>query len=223
MSSWFRDPKHLVDDKKILEFWPTNIQTPAERVNAGSRFIIYAACIHYLINRDIRIFILAGTTLGVLYVMDKAGMVKECPGGGVEFYESINNSCQMPSRDNPMANVLIGDNPNRYSACNYETMKTDIDSFVTGSIQYGQSRSRSTLPKYQQNAFSRQFVSGPVTSIPGDQTAFAEFLYGKKGAPMCKSDGTMCDPNARGVQLEAFAGLDPNGDARRTATRPSMT
>jgi hypothetical protein len=39
-------------------------------------------------------------------------------------------------------------------------------------------------------------------------------LYGKKGAPMCKSDGTMCNPNARGVQLDAFAGLDPSGDKR---------
>ena len=23
MSSWFRDPKQLVDNKKIFEFWPT--------------------------------------------------------------------------------------------------------------------------------------------------------------------------------------------------------
>jgi len=214
MSSWFRDPKHLVDDKKILEFWPSSAQSPAERVNAGSRFIIYAACIHYLIKRDVRIFILAGTALGVLYVMDKAGMVKECPTGGTEFYEGVNNSCQLPTRDNPMANVLMGDEPNRYRACSQETVKVDVDSFITGSIQYGQSRSRATLPKYKQNAFSRQFVSGPVTTVPGDQTAFAELLYGKKGAPMCKSDGTMCNPNARGVQLDAFAGLDPSGDKR---------
>jgi hypothetical protein len=219
MSSWFRDPKHLVDDKKILEFWPSNIQTPAERVNAGSRFIIYAACIHYLIKRDIRIFILAGTALGVLYVMDKAGMVKQCSKSGMEFYESGNESCQLPSRDNPMANVLMGDNPNRHHACSYETVKADVDNFITGNIQYGQAQSRSTLPKYQQNVFARQFVSGPVTTVPGDQTAFAEFLYGKKGAPMCKSDGTVCNPDARGIQLEAFAGLNPNGDMRRTATR----
>jgi hypothetical protein len=152
--------------------------------------------------------------LGVLYVMDKAGMVKECPTGGTEFYEGVDNSCQLPTRDNPMANVLMGDEPNRYRACSQETVKADVDSFITGSIQYGQARSRSTLPKYQQNAFSRQFVSGPVTTVPGDQTAFAELLYGKKGAPMCKSDGTMCNPNARGVQLEAFAGLDPSGDKR---------
>jgi len=70
------------------------------------------------------------------------------------------------------------------------------------------------MPEFQRNAYARQFVSGPVTSIPGDQTAFAEWLYGEKGAPMCKSEGTMCNPNARGVQLEAFGGLDPTGDKR---------
>ena len=73
MSSWFQDPKQLVDNKKIFEFWPTNLQSSAQRVNAGSRFIIYAACIHYLINRDVRIFVLAGTALGVLYVMERSG------------------------------------------------------------------------------------------------------------------------------------------------------
>jgi|TARA_A200000159_G_scaffold48591_1_gene44859 hypothetical protein len=223
MSSWFRDPKQLVDDKKILEFWPTNIQTSAQRVNAGSRFIIYAACIHYLIKRDVRIFVLAATALGVLYVMDRSGMVKECATWGVERYETIGDACQLPTRDNPMANVLMGDEPNRLPACKYETVKADVDAFIVGDTPFGPARSRSTLPMYQQNALARQFVSGPVTTIPGDQTKFAEYLYGKKGAPMCKSDGSMCDPNARGVQLEAFAGLDPNGDARRTATRPRST
>jgi len=39
---------------------------------------------------------------------------------------------------------------------------------------------------------------------------------------MCKSDGEFCDPDARGVQLEAFGGLDDSGAARRTASRPAM-
>lgn len=214
MSSWFSDPKQLVDDKKILEFWPTNAQTSAQRVNAGSRFIIYAACIHYLIKRDVRIFVLAATALGVLYVMDRSGMVKECAHSSTEYYEGVGDSCQLPSRDNPMANVLMGDDPNRLPACDYETVRNDANSFIKGDMAFGPARSRSTLPKYQENALARQFVSAPVTTIPGDQTKFAEYLYGKKGAPMCKSDGSVCDPNARGVQLEAFAGLDPNGDKR---------
>lgn len=214
MSSWFQDPKQLVDDKKVLEFWPTNIQSSADRVNAGSRFIIYAASVHYLIKRDVRIFVLAATALGVLYVMERAGMVKEGVSRGVEYYENIGDACQRPTRDNPMANVLMGDDPNRNQACLYPSVRADADAFVVGETPFGPARSRSTLPKYQQNALSRQFVSAPVTTVGGDQTGFAEWLYGKKGAPMCKSDGSLCSPNARGTQLEAFAGLQPNGDRR---------
>jgi len=214
MSSWFQDPKQLVDDKKVLEFWPTNIQSSADRVNAGSRFIIYAASVHYLIKRDVRIFVLAATALGVLYVMERSGMVKEGVPRGVEYYENIGDACQRPSRDNPMANVLMGDDPNRTQACSYPSVRADADAFVVGETPFGPARSRSALPKYQQNALSRQFVTAPVSTVGGDQTGFAEWLYGKKGAPMCKSDGSVCNPNARGTQLEAFAGLQPNGDRR---------
>tara|TARA_B100000073_G_scaffold86289_1_gene67061 strand:- start:1645 stop:2292 length:648 start_codon:yes stop_codon:yes gene_type:complete len=214
MSSWFQDPKQLVDNNKIFEFWPTILQSSAERVNAGSRFIIYAACIHYLINRDVRIFVLAGTALGVLYVMERSGMVKNGVPRGAEYYEGVGDSCQLPTRDNPMANVLIGDRGDRLPACSYPSVRSDVDTLVVGDTQFGPARSRSTLPKYQQNALARQFVTSSVTTIPGDQTKFAEWLYGKKNAPMCKSDGSMCDPNMRGVQLEAFAGLQPNSDRR---------
>jgi hypothetical protein len=31
---------------------------------------------------------------------------------------------------------------------------------------------------------------------------------------MCKTDGLFCDPNARGVQLEAFGGIDTNEGVR---------
>jgi len=214
MSSWFEDPKQLVRSDKVLEFWPTNVQPSAQRVNAGSRFIIYAATIHYLIKRDVRIFVLAATALGVLYVMERSGMVKEGVTGSTEFYETTATSCQLPTKDNPMANVLMGDSPNRLPACSYPTVRADADAFVVGDTPFGPARSRSSMPVYQQNAVARQFVSSPVSTIPGDQTKFAEWLYGKKNAPMCKTDGSVCDPNARGVQLEAFAGLDPNGDKR---------
>ena len=63
MKAWFDDPKQLIKQKSILEFWPNKNQTPEQRINAASRFIIYAASIIYIIRRDPRIFILAGTVL----------------------------------------------------------------------------------------------------------------------------------------------------------------
>jgi hypothetical protein len=109
-------------------------------------------------------------------------MVKESYGGSVEGV-----SCQMPTPNNPMGNVLITDYtdaPNRLEACYYPTVKPFVQAYSSDRIPYDAGRSRTSMPKYLRNAMERQFVSNPVTKIPGDQTAFAESLYGQK-MPQC--------------------------------------
>ena len=106
------------------------------------------------------------------------------------------------------------DAPNRLESCYYPTVKPFVNSYTSDQIPMDGGRSRSPLPKYMRNAVDRQFVTAPVSKIPGDQTAFAEWLYGAKNGPMCKTDSKYCNPNARGVQLEAFSGLGSNGDKR---------
>ena len=221
MASVFDDPKQLVRADKIHEFWPTKTHSSAERVNATARFIIYSTCVLYLIRRDVRVFILGTTALGVLYVMERNNMIKEGISHPTNNRKTQGAGCQLPTEDNPMANVLISDydgRPDRPSACNYNTVRDDVNYMLAGKIPYGPQKTRSPLPEYQRNAFSRQFVSGPVTNIPGDQTACAECLY---GGDNCRTDSRLCDPNARGVQLEAFGGLQPNGDKRSGMTRGS--
>jgi hypothetical protein len=117
-----------------------------------------------------------------------------------------------------MANVLITDftdAPNRLEACYYPTVKSYTNNYISGDLPTDGGRSRSPLPKYMRNAVDRQFVTTSVSKIPGDQTAFAEWLYGPKNGPMCRSDSKYCDPNARGVQLEAFSGLSSDGNIGR--------
>ena len=65
---WFRDMKQLVRSDKVTQFWPNNNQSTADRVNAASRFIVYATCILYAIRRDPRIFILGAMALAILSV-----------------------------------------------------------------------------------------------------------------------------------------------------------
>ena len=212
MKAWFDEPQQLISADQVAQFWPTSEQTPEDRVNAASRFVIYVCCIIYLIRRDPRVFVLGATVLGVIYVLYKSKMVKETYG-----MTSQGSACQMPTEDNPMGNVLITDftdAPNRLEACYYPSVKPFVNSYTSDRIPYDSGRSRTALPKYLRNGMERQFVSNPVTKIPGDQTAFAEWLYGPKNGPMCKSDGRFCNPNARGAQLEAFGGLYRSGDRR---------
>ena len=144
--------------------------------------------------------------------MYKAKLIKE-PYEHTEKYEV----CQKPTKENPLGNVLMTDYtdaPNRLEACYYATAQPMIQKYSSDQLTFDMGRSRSTLPVHKKNAFERQFVSTAVSKIPGDQTKFAEWLYGAKNAPMCKSDGIQCNPNARGVQLEAFAGIGNDGDVR---------
>jgi len=214
MKAWFDDFQQLIDAKQVSQFWPTIDQTPEERINSASRFVIYATCLIYIIRRDPRVFILTVTALSVMYVLYKSKMIKE-PFNKTNIDGS--ETCQMPTSDNPMGNVLATDYtdaPNRLSACYYSDVKPLVKGFTTDRIPYDSGRSRSPLPKYMRNATDRQFVTSPVSKIPGDQTDFAEWLYGPKNGPTCKSDGRYCNPDARGVQLEAFAGLGGDGDIR---------
>jgi len=213
MKAWFDDPQQLIKADQVTQFWPNRSQTSEDRINSASRFVIYACCIIYLIRRDPRIFVLGGTVLGVLYVMYKSKMIKE--GYGL----SVNGKqvCKLPTEDKTMGNVLITDYtdaPNRLESCYYSTVKPSIDKYLVNRVPYDGGRSRTAMPQYQRNALARQFVTMPVSNIPGDQTSFAEWCYGPKNGNLCRNNPKMCDPNARGVQLEAYGGLDASGDMR---------
>ena len=178
----------------------------------------------YLLKRDIRIFILAIMVLGVLYMFHQNGMIEKpgsVPMPNMSHDVDYVPDCQLPSAQNPMANVLLSDyteDPDRPPACYYPTVEKKVKRVLDDTIPYDCGRSRCSLPKYQRNAAARQFVSMPVSTIPGAQTAFAEWCYGKKYQPQCRDDPSKCSPNARGVQLEAFGGLDRAGDKRSGMT-----
>jgi hypothetical protein len=216
---WFNDPAQLFKSDRILSFWPTASQDPETRINAATRFILYAACVIYLIKRDIRVFALAAMVLFVIFILYRNGMVKQPYARPVvSLDQSYNPTCQRPTFDNPMGNVLLSDyvdQPNRPPACDYSTVRKQVKHYLDDTIPYDAGRSRSAMPEFQKNAAARQFVTTSASTIPGDQTGFAEWCYGKKFAPTCRDDPSVCNPNARGVQLEALGGLEPYGGPRR--------
>jgi hypothetical protein len=180
--------------------------------------VLYLACILYLLKRDLRIIVLALLSIGVLFLLSKGGAVKE-PGKGVSVSES--RDCQAPTRNNPLGNVLLSDytdDPNRPEACWYPTVKPEVEEYLDNTVKFGPARTRSPVAKYQRKAFARQFMTEAVSSIPGDQTAFAEWCYGKKWSPQCRNDPKKCDADYWGAQTEAFSGLDFSGNKRSGMT-----
>jgi len=211
--SWFDKPSELFRADRITSFWPTNKQSANERINSSTRFVLYCTCVLYLINRDLRVIMMGMLAIAVLFIAYKAGVIKDpsvsAPNG--------NDTCQKPTRDNPLGNVLLTDytdNPNRPEACWYPSVKPQVEQYLDNTVLYGPARTRSPTAPHQRKAFARQFITGPVSSIPGDQTAFAEWCYGKKFSPQCRNDPKNCDADYWGGQSAAFAGLDSSGIPR---------
>lgn len=186
------DPKDIFKSDQLLKFWPSASQTAKERVLATTRFVIYATCIMYLIKRDPRVFALGILVLAVLYYLWTTNMITDGKirppyGEGIQT-NMFRSQVTLPTLDNPMANVLLSDyvdDPERPSAAWYPSVRTEVQQ------QWSQIHPFERLRDAERN-----FYSMPVTTIPNDQTGFAEARFGKKFSPMCKDQGgSACNPD----------------------------
>jgi hypothetical protein len=184
------DLNKIFNSKEVLNFWPTSSQSAEQRTLATTRFIIYATCIVYLIQRDPRIFALGGLVLGVLYYLYMNNMITD---GNMKIANGrqaniLRPEVSLPTRENPMANVLMTDfvdEPDRPSAAWYPSVRTEVQQEWSQIHPFEKIRDA-----------ERNFYTMPVSTIPGDQTAFAEASFGKKFSPMCKDQGgAACDPD----------------------------
>ena len=186
------DLKEIFNKDEILDFWPTSKQSARERTLATARFVIYATCIVYLINRDPRIFALGILVLAILYYLWSANLIKDGLVRGTQAdgrrSGPMRDAVTLPSFDNPMGNVLLTDyvdNPDRPSAAWYPSVRAEVQQ------QWAQIH-----PFERVRDAERNFYTAPVSTIPNDQTAFAEASFGRKFAPMCKDQGgAACDPD----------------------------
>ena len=210
---WFDDPMNLFTGNKLLKFWPLASQTPEERVNATTRFIIYISIALFIIKKDIRIFVLASVAIGILYAFYKSEMIttatRPAQADGRKNPGFMRPAVQRPSYDNPMANVLFSDyteHPDRPGAAFYPEVRGEVRKYLDDTFP----QDVADVYGHRNQAASR-FYSMPVTTIPGDQTGFAEACYGKKFRPVCRDDQSACtaEGNTRQpeqVQLRAMTG-----------------
>ena len=69
--AWFDDPRELIKTDRLMVFWPTKDQTPEERINAVTRFMLYSVLISYPIRRDSRIVVLAMLVIAAMFILYK--------------------------------------------------------------------------------------------------------------------------------------------------------
>jgi hypothetical protein len=203
------DPKEIFKTSDLMKFWPTATQSADERVSATTRFVLYAMCIVYIINRDPRIFALGGIALAILYYMWTSNMIKDGKlrstiGDGRQS-SVFRPNVTLPTLENSMGNVLMSDYvdyPDRPAAAWYPSVRTQV-----------QQAWSQIHPFERQRDAERNFYTMPASTIPNDQTGFAQAAYGKPFAPKCHDQGgAACDPDRfysafpERVQMEAGNG-----------------
>jgi len=190
---WFDDVQVLW--RRPLEFFPAADQTPAERVNALVRLVVYASLAAFAYNRQPRTLVLGGAAIAVVSLAFRGSDKDSYPVSARDSAQPVTTAqastaqCTKPTKDNPFANVLLTDlaqNVNRPPACAYDDVKDEIrDHFNTGLI-------RDVGDVYQVQNSQRQYHTMPCSTGIPDTQAFANFLYG--GMTSCHDDQSACRP-----------------------------
>ena len=197
---WADKMSILISQDRLTEFIPTSQMTFSEKLNAIVRFSVITAILLFIYNRDYRmiyfpLFVLSFTYF--MYTLLHTNISNK--NKDIENFKNplpiqeIKKENTVPTVNNPFMNVLLTDytKKNRKPAANSHN-NTVIQDEIENKFE-------SNLYNDVENVFARnnsqrQFYTNPSTTIPNDQTGFAEWLYSRPKS--CKEGGdTQCVKN----------------------------
>jgi hypothetical protein len=206
---WGEDPNILFQS---LDFFPVDSMTYNQNLNAISRLVILITIIGFILTRNFRLIIIGGITLAAIYILyciqeknNKPRKQENFKDATTELLKhnppSFQKTFEEPSSTNPFSNVLIPDyeyNPDKKPAPPSFEMNTNetilkqakqtVIDLNPGQPDIADKLFRDLGEQYIFEQSLRPFYSTASTTIPNDQTAFAEFCYGsmiscKEGNP----------------------------------------
>ena len=194
MTFWGNDYHILFKPESIFEIIPISQMTYIEKLNALSRLIILLSIIGFLFTFSFNYLIVGAISLVGIYFYykyNKEGFTgfKEMP------LDKFVKDVYYPTKEsNPLGNILLtdyGDNPDRKSAApsfNPEIVD-DINAKVKNNTNEMNHVDNNELFSGLGNSVEfedsmQRFYSTSSTTIPNDQGAFGNYLYGDM--PSCK-------------------------------------
>lgn len=204
---WSQDPNILFDKNQILQFFPSDTMDYNSKLNAISRTVIVLTFFTFAFTKNIRILVVGAITLFAIFLLyyyrskenerTQANKIENFDDAGLDIIgQNINpidlvNTFDKTKPENPFSNVLIPDyefNPNKKPAP--PSYNSDVNNDILINAKKMVQESNPGQPDIADKLFKdlgeqlefeqsmRQFYSNPGTTIPNDQTAFAEFCYG---------------------------------------------
>lgn len=187
---WLKDPSILFHSTQI---WPNENMDKEEKLNSITRLVILLTCLLYLLTTNIRVIVAGVVTIFAIIILnytETRESSKEKNEGFSNLYKDT-TPLQKPTKTNPLMNVLlpqIQDDPNRpaaslaYKPNIVEEINTCAqDAAVNGFENTDDIKNKLFSDLGDNFMFDRsmiQFNANANTTIPNDQTSFAEFCYG---------------------------------------------
>lgn len=201
---WYRDPQRAFLSKdRALVILPDATMTLTEQMNAVMRFGLYLGILSVIYERSVVsatyiVGIIAAVTAILEYHDSRVDkdIQKRRETLNVQPHRLTGELCVVPTADNPMMNVLLtdyGSFPTRPEACDV------TDASVKARLK---KLSRQNVYRDMDDVYGRKaeaelpYYTMPSTTIPNQQTEFANWLY-REGSPGVCRDGDMAVCNQR--------------------------
>ena len=201
---WSENPNVILNTKYVFEFFPTENMSYRQKLNAISRLVIIMTIIGFGLYRSFRILIISAITLFSLHLIHSNYTKLHSNNTDLEGFENpaidmlkgknIPTSPEIfdtPTKENPFSNVLINDydyNPNKKPAPSIS--KPEIANTILSEAKAMVQKLNPGQPNIADKLFQdlgeqyvfeqslRPFYSTASTTIPNDQSGFADFCYG---------------------------------------------
>ena len=199
---WLDNPNILFNKKKIMHIWHQRKYSFTGKLNAITRLVFILTLLGYLFTRNVKILVTGVITIIIIIILYKTQKRKRKLNKKIlkegftspELYEQVKSSFVKPTKTNPLMNVLLPEiqyNPQRKPAA--PAFNPTVEKQINNKV----ADPRLFLDLGDNIAFDqsmRNFYATPNTTIPNDQTAFAEFCYGTM--PSCRGgDYLQCSKN----------------------------
>jgi hypothetical protein len=208
---WLHNPKILIDT--YLQFIPTKDMTINQKYNSITLFCIYFLILLIIFRRPLFWFYLPLITIIIIIFMfmidnkeknisnkenfntiTESGYIDS--NGEMRFNrvtgqpttgQDVTYTCRKPTKDNPFMNPPISDfNTTAPAACNSDD--ENINNSITKAFKSDLYMDVDDV--FEKMNSQRQFYTVPNTSIPNQQTEFANWLY--RIPQTCKEDQEQC-------------------------------
>ena len=194
---WFNNFKILFSKKEMSIFFPTKEMTLNKKINAIMRLTIYISLTLAFLKKNYNYLFLPVIIGSLSFVVIKF-KTKE------SFLKNKNNKkitkitkIVKPTKDNPFMNILLNeyeDNPKREAQIKKDLLNNDE---IKENIEdnFNKNLYKNVSDVYGGMHSQRQFYTNPVTTIPNNQKAFAEWCFKTKNKSCKEGNGNQCVKN----------------------------